>query len=166
MSVKPIKRILNDAPEFRALTLETRRLAKLEELLKTALPQGIAAQTTVTGVSSGTLRLSANNGPAAAKLRQLSPRLLDKLRREERELNALKVSVQAPALHNPLPKKQIFIDNTGRDALLTLSRQIEPGSLRDAIIRLAGRCQPSDNKQESLEKIDADKDQRDQSPDK
>ena len=122
------------------------------------MPENIASQVAVAGLNAGNLSLTTNSGATAAKIRQLTPSLLKKLRLEERELNALKVIVQVPVHHNPLPKKQIFLDNTGRNALLTLSKRIESASLRTAVIRLASRFQPSDNKQESLEDKDPDED--------
>ncbi|HUU71581.1 MAG TPA: DciA family protein [Burkholderiales bacterium] len=158
MSAKPIKSILDNAPEVRALTLQTRRLLRLQQVLRAALPENIASQVAVASLISGNLSLTTNSGATAAKIRQLTPSLLKKLRLEDRELNALKVLVQVPIHHNPLPKKQIFLDNTGRNALLTLSKRIESASLRTAIVKLASRFQPSDNKQESLEEIDPDED--------
>ena len=163
MSAKPIKSILDKAPEIRALTLQTRRLMSLQQTLRATLPPNVASQVVVASFTSGTLSVSTTSGAAAAKLRQLTPRLLRKLRLEERELNALRVLVQVPNQHNPLPKKQIFLDNTGREALLTLSSQIASAPLRDALIKLAGRTRPSDNKQKSLEDIEADEDQCDNS---
>jgi hypothetical protein len=158
MSAKPIKSILDNAPEVRALTLQTRRLLRFQQALRAALPPNVASQVAVAGFTSGTLSVTTTSGAAAAKLRQLTPRLLRKLRLEERELNALRVLVQVPNHHNPLPQKQIFLDNTGREALLTLSSHIESAPLRDALIKLANRARPSDNKQKSLEEIDTDED--------
>lgn len=138
--------------------MQTRRLLRLQQVLRASLPENIASQVAVAGLNAGNLSLTTNSGATAAKIRQLTPSLLKKLRLEERELNALKVIVQVPVHHNPLPKKQIFLDNTGRNALLTLSKRIESASLRTAVIRLASRFQPSDNKQESLEDKDPDED--------
>lgn len=159
MSAKPIKNILESAPEIRGLTIQTRRLLQLQTALRSALPAGVAPQVHVAGLASGTLSVTAGSGAAAAKLRQITPRLIKILRRQERELSALRVLVQVSVHHNPLPKKQISLNNTAREALLTLSERLESEPLRSAIIALAKRGKPLDNKQETLEKIDADKDQ-------
>jgi hypothetical protein len=165
MSAKPIKHILESAPEVRGLTIQTRRLLQLQKSLRAALPAGVAPQVSVTGLASGTLSVSAANGAAAAKLRQLAPRLLDAMRHDEAELNALRVLVQVPIHHNPLPKKQIFLGHTAREALLTLSARLESEHLRSAIIQLANRGTPLDYKQETLEEVDSDEDQREDKSD-
>ncbi len=165
MSAKPIKNILETAPEVRALTTQTRRLLQLQEALRTMLPAGIASQVSVAGLDTGTLSISASSGAAAAKLRQLTPRLLKGLRLAEPELTAIRVLVQVPAHHNPLPKKQIFLGHTARQALLTLSGRLESESLRSAVIQLANRSKALEDKQETLEKVDSDEDQCESEPD-
>ena len=156
MSAKPIKNILESAPEVRALTAQTRRLLELQKALRAALPAGIASQVSVAGLASGTLNVAATSGAAAAKLRQLTPRLIKNLRHDEPE-----VTPQP----NPLPKKQIFLGHTARQALLTLSLRLESERLRSAIIQLANRGTALNDKQETLEKIDSDENQCDDKPD-
>ena len=165
MSAKPIKNILESAPEVRDLTTQTRRLLRLQKALRAALPAGVASQVSVAGLNSGTLSVTASSGAAAAKLRQLAPRLIKNLRLDERELNALRVLVQVPPQPNPLPKKQIFLGHTARQALLTLSLSLESERLRSAIIQLANRGTALNDKQETLEKIDSDENQCDDKPD-
>ena len=125
------------------------------------LPVGIASQVSVGSFTSGTLTLTSASGAAAAKLRQLKPRLLKQLRRDERELNSIKIVVQVGTNANPLPTKQIFLDPTARNALLTLSSRLESPSLRSAVIQLARRNAPSNSKQETLEQMDSYKNQSD-----
>ena len=125
------------------------------------LPVGIASQVSVGSFTSGTLTLTSASGAAAAKLRQLKPRLLKQLRRDERELNSIKIVVQVDTNSNPLPTKQIFLDPTARNALLTLSSRLESPSLRSAVIQLARRNAPLNSKQETLEEIDSYKNQSD-----
>ena len=125
------------------------------------LPVGIASQVSVGSFTSGTLTLTSASGAAAAKLRQLKPRLLKQLRRDERELNSIKIVVQVGTNSNPLPTKQIFLSPTARDALLTLSSRLESPSLRSAVIQLARRNAPLNSKQETLEQIDSYKNQSD-----
>jgi hypothetical protein len=161
VSAKAIKLILDNAPELRTLTEQSRRLLRLQRLVKSNLPQGVASQVMVGSLTSGTLTITAASGAAAAKLRQLQHRLLEQLQRDERELNSLRIVVQVSPAHNPLPKQQLFLDHTARNALLTLSSQLESPSLRAAVLRLATRVAPSDNKQETLDEIDSYKNQKD-----
>ena len=161
MSAKEIKTILDNAPELRMLTKHTRQLLYLQRLIREALPAGIASRTVVANLESGTLTIAIDNGATAAKIRQLVPRLLDKLRLQEPELNAIKVQVQVTVDHKSLHKKRIFLDHSARNALLTLSAHLETSPLQAAVRRLADRATPLDNKQETLDKINTYKNQND-----
>lgn len=125
------------------------------------LPASMASQVSAGCFNSGTLTLISTSGAAAAKLRQIKPRLLQQLRRDERELNSIKIVVQVCTNPNPLPKKQIFLGPTARKALLTLSSRLESPSLRSAVLALARRNADLNCKQETLEDEDPYKNQND-----
>jgi hypothetical protein len=161
VSAKAIKAILDSAPELRSLTEQSKRLLHIQQLVRAMLPVGIASQVSVGSFTSGTLTLTSASGAAAAKLRQLKPRLLKQLRRDERELNSIKIVVQVGTNANPLPTKHIFLGPTARNALLTLSSRLESPSLRSAVVQLARRNAPLNYKQETLEEMDSYKNQSD-----
>ena len=161
MSAKAIKLILDSAPELRQFTEQSRRLLHIQHLVSKMLPAGIAPQVAIGSFESGTLTISTSNGAAAAKLRQLKPRLLKQLRVVERELNSIKIVVQVFAHDNPLPRKKIFMGHTARNALLTLATRLESPALRSAVIQLANRNAPLNCKQETLEEVDSHENQCD-----
>jgi hypothetical protein len=165
MSAKEIKTILDNAPELRALTKRSRQLLYLQRLIRESLPNGIASRADVANLECGKLTIATDNGAAAAKIRQLVPRLLNKLRPFEPELNAIKVVVQVRLDHKSLHKKQIFLDHKARNALLTLSARLETSPLQSAIRRLADRATPSNYKQETLDKVNSHKNQYDNDSD-
>lgn len=165
MSAKKIKTILDNAPELRMLTQHTRQLLYLQRLIREALPAGLASRTVVANLESGTLTIAIDNGAAAAKIRQLVPRLLNKLRPQEPELNAIRVKVQVTVDHKSLHKKRIFLDHNARNALLTLSTHLETSPLRSAVQRLVDRATPLDYKQETLDKVNSYKNQHDNDSD-
>ncbi len=165
MSAKEIKTILENAPELRMLTKRSQQLLHLQRHLREALPAAIASRTVVANLASGTLTIAIENGAAAAKIRQLVPRLLNKLRPQEPELNAIKVLVQIRADHKPLHKKQIFLDHKARNALLTLSSRLGTSPLRSAVLQLANRAMPSNYKQETLKKVNSYENQHDNDSD-
>lgn len=161
MPAKLIRTVLEDAAEVRSLTTQSRRLLRLQRLLRMSLPAGIANQFSVCTFSAGKLTVTTNSGAAAAKFRQILPRLLKELRREEPELNAFKVMVQVSPSNNPLPGKQIFLSHTAQSALLTLAAKFTESPLRSAIVRLAKRAESSKNKQETLKEENSYKNQSD-----
>lgn len=165
MSAKEIRSILDNAPELRTLTKHTRQLLDLQRLVREALPASLASRTFVAHLESGTLTIATDNGAAAAKIRQLVPRLLNKLRPQEPEVNAIRVQVQVTVVHKSLHKKRIFLDHNARDALLTLSARLETSPLKSALRRLADRATPSNYKQETLNKVNSYKYQHDNDSD-
>jgi hypothetical protein len=165
MSAKAIKIILEDAPEVRALTEQSRRLLHLQRRLQANLPASVAPHVGVGGLNAGTLTITTASGATAAKLRQLTPRLLARLQSEDREVNALKVLVQVTVAQKQLPRKKVFLSESARDALLTLSSRLESEPLRTAVARLASRSTPSGYKQESLQEINSYENQSDKDAD-
>ena len=155
MSTKEIKAILDDAPELRVLTKRSREFIHLQQRLRAVLPSGVASNTFVSGLSEGVLTIAINNGAAAAKVRQLVPRIIDKLRSQEPELNAIKVLVQVTAEHKPLHKKRIFLDHMAKNALLKLSTNLDASPLRSAVLQLADRAAPLDHEQETLNNVNS-----------
>lgn len=121
----------------------------------------MASQVSAGCIDEEALTLVSTSGAAAAKLRQIKPRLLQLLRRDERELNSIKIVVQVCTNPNPLPKKRIFLGPTARKALLTLSSRLESPSLRSAVMALARRNADLNCKQETLVDEDPYKNQND-----
>ena len=78
MSAKLIKSILDEAPELRTLTKRSRQLLHLQQYLKEALPTNIASRSAISSLSDGALTIATDNGAAAAKIRQMAPRLLSR----------------------------------------------------------------------------------------
>jgi hypothetical protein len=165
MAAKHVKTILDNTAELRNLTDQSRRLQRLQHRLRASLPADIATLVSVGELASGRLTIHTPSGAAAAKIRQLTPRLLKALRRGEPELNAFKIMVQVSRHHNPLPKKQIFLGHTAGRELLTLADRLADSPLRLALRQLASRAVSSDNKQETLEEINAYKNQYDNQAD-
>ena len=143
MSAKLIKSILDEAPELRTLTKRSRQLLHLQQYLKEALPTNIASRSAISSLSDGALTIATDNGAAAAKIRQMAPRLLSRLHRQEPEVTAIKIRVQIMSGDKPLRKKQIFLDPKARSELLTLSSHLDESPLRSAILRLAERVKPT-----------------------
>ncbi|UCD67301.1 MAG: DUF721 domain-containing protein [Betaproteobacteria bacterium] len=166
MSIKAIKAILDSAPELKSLTEQSRYLLHIQQLVRKMLPTGIASQVSVGYFNSGTLTLTSSSGAAAAKLRQLKPRLLEQLRRTEPEVNSIKIIVQVGTNPNPLPTKRIFLGPEARDALLALSVRLDSPTLRSAVVQLASRGATLNSKQETLEDIDSYKNQSDDDADR
>ncbi|MGH8676826.1 MAG: DciA family protein [Burkholderiales bacterium] len=139
MPSRSVRQLLESLPELKALTRGARRLLLLQQSLEAKLPSGLCGQVGVAGLSSGTLVILAANGTVGAKLRQLAPRLLTHLRRQDPEINAIRIRAQVRAGDNSLRQKQISLSPQAFQALSGLARQLHPSPLQQAIKRLANR---------------------------
>ena len=141
MTARKIGEVLAGSGQLKTLSNEARRLAELERLIFEAAPRALSEATRVRHLRAGTLVLSADNAAVAAKLRQLTPRLLVCVRKREPEVNGIRVEVQ-PAAH---PKG--YMQRPGRSALTatavanfrSLAEGLRESPLKDAVNRLVRR---------------------------
>jgi len=94
MAVQKLGALLGTKGEFKALVQKTRRLAELHERYAGLAPPELARSSRVAGFRSGTLVLWADNAAVAAKLKQLTPRLMTALNQLANEITSIRVQVQ------------------------------------------------------------------------
>jgi len=131
--------LLNSLPELQALNRELKQLAVLQSALAEILPDDLSTSIRVSVMKAGSVTLSANNSATAAKLKQLTPRILDALRKHVHEINGIRVEVQLRTGDNPLPEKQISMSSGASEAIESLSKQLDTSPLKVALDRLSRR---------------------------
>ncbi len=136
MTDKRVGLLLDSLPELQALRGELRQLADLQSTLADALPENLAACTNVALVKAGELVLVSDNAAAAAKLRQMAPRILIVLQNRGFKINGIRLKVQVSVRDNPLPQKQISLGSQARSAIESLSERLSPSPLQAALKRL------------------------------
>jgi hypothetical protein len=118
--------LLSENDTLQPLVARLRRVSSLQQIyfeaLADALPElvGFAQASRVSAIVGTTIVISAANGPVAAKLKQVVPRLLLKFQMQEQKLTSIRVEVQpdwvvtttaaAPAkspARNPIPDEQL-----------------------------------------------------------
>ncbi len=139
MSEKRVGLLIDTLPELQTLNQKTRQLMALQSVLVDVLPGDLATSVSVALVKAGELTLSAENGAVAAKLRQMAPRILIKLRQLGHEITGIRLQVQVRMRDNPLPQKQISLSPRARDAINLLSERIETSPLKTALKRFGRR---------------------------
>lgn len=97
MPAHKIGNLLLQSSELRALSRRAQHLAALQRAVLEAIPRPLASLTQVKSLRSGTLLLAVDNAAAAAKLRQLAPRLLEHLQKSEVEVTGIRIEVQVAA---------------------------------------------------------------------
>ena len=141
MPVQKIGDVIARSGGLEALARHARRLSDLQQLLLEATPSALAAATRVTELKAGTLVVLADNPAVAAKLRQLAPRLLKHVQKQQPEITGIRVGVQVKThkinveheiTKRPLPP-EVIKDLAG------LAEALPPSSLKSALARLLAR---------------------------
>jgi hypothetical protein len=134
--------LIDRLPQLQSLNRQVRRLLALQDILTEVLPDSLASSTTVALSAAEELVLFADNGAAAAKLKQLAPRILVFFRQQGHEVTAIRVQVQVRIRHNPLLQKQISLSPAARQAISELSATLDASPLKSALERLGRRKTP------------------------
>jgi hypothetical protein len=137
MSAKRVGLLIDTLPELQALNREIRQLMVLQSVLAEALPENLAASATVASMNAGELILFADNGAVAAKLRQITPRILTSLRQRGCEITGIRLKVQVSIRDNPLPRKQISLSVEARNVIDSLTDRLPSSPLKLALNRLS-----------------------------
>jgi hypothetical protein len=106
MAVRKLGTLLGTTGEFRALVQKTQRLAEWHKRYADCAPPALARSSRVAGFRSGTLVLWADNAAVAAKLKQLTPRLMTALNKQANEITSIRVQVQPVRVTPPAEKKR------------------------------------------------------------
>ena len=142
MNSERIGLLIDRLPELQGINRQVRRLLALQDMLIEVLPDSLATSTSVALSAADELVLFADNGAAAAKLKQLAPRILIFFRQQGHEVTAIRVKVQVRIRHNPLPQKQISLSPTARQAISELSATLKASPLKTALERLGRQKAP------------------------
>jgi len=139
--VQKIGDVIARSGGLEALALHARRLSDLQQLLLEATPSELAAAIRVTDLKAGTLVVLADNPAVAAKLRQLAPRLLKHVQKQQAEITGIRVGVQVKThkikdehevTKHPLPPEAI--KNLGG-----LAEALPASPLKSALARMLAR---------------------------
>jgi hypothetical protein len=139
--VQKIGDVIARSGDLKALARHSRHLSDLQQLLLEAAPPVLAAASRVVDLKAGILIVLADNPAVAAKLRQLAPRLLKHVQKQQPEITGIRVGVQVKThkikaeddvTRRPLPPEAI------KD-LGALATALPPSPLKSALARLLAR---------------------------
>ena len=140
MSARRIERIVTDDPALAVLWDRTRPLRELQKLYATLVPPYLRAASRVGSVAREELKLFADSGAVATRLRLLAPDLLREFRAKGCEFSSIRVAVQV-RIPAPAAGKQARapLDARSREALMRTAATMADSPLKDALTRLATR---------------------------
>lgn len=118
------------------------RLLALQRLYANCVPESLARLSEVANLKDGELLVRADNGAAAAKLKQLAPTILDKIKTNNQDVTKLTVTVRPAG--QPFPgagaqAKRARVPADGVHHFEALSGSLQDSPLKSALQRLAAR---------------------------
>lgn len=141
MPTNKIGQFLTASAELKALSDKAQRLLQLQNTFFDSAPPLLAQACRVKNFREGVLFIVAENTAVAAKLRQLTPRLLSNIRKQEPQITGIQVAVQVTGSQNevdrPPQKNEISVDSI--DKLRNLSERIPASPLKSALTNLVRR---------------------------
>lgn len=130
---------LNATHDLRALADEARRISQLQQVFVKSAPRALTQACCVKQLRAGTLFLLAENAAVAAKVRQLTPRLLNSCQKLGLEVTSIQVEVQvtggAPAPISKREPRRLSVETI--DNLESLAAGLEESPLKRALTKLA-----------------------------
>lgn len=141
MSARKLSALIGNSTDFSALKQATQRVLALQRLYSACAPPELVQHSRVIKADGNLLVLAADNGAVAAKLRQITPRLLKNLQKQAAEVTVLQVRVQVV---NQEPNAQLIIKKSPLpidliDNFENLSSQVRDPGLKAALARFASR---------------------------
>lgn len=137
----PLDHFLGTAGDLQALSAHAARLSRLDRLLQAELPDHLVGSCRVANLRDGQLIVHVEGGAAAAKLRQLTPRLVQGLQRQAAPVSSLRLRVKppdAPAYPPSVPTRALSAQ--ARTQIDGLAAGLPPDSpVAAALRRLAAR---------------------------
>lgn len=141
MRARTLDDYLNSDEAMARLAAHAGHLQKLQQLFEKAVPAMLARSCRVANFKLGVVIIHAENGAAAAKLRQIAPSLSEDFRSRGEQVTEIRIKVQPldiAAQQKPAPRAAILGD-AGRASIGRLSAALPEGPLRAALDALIAR---------------------------
>lgn len=140
MAALKIRSLLTSG-ELAALCGRVRHLTELQQVFLDAAPPPLAQASRVSNCRAGKLFVLADNAAVAAKLRQIAPRLLVKMRKRVPEITGIQIDVQVslPRTRAPgAPHKSTLAPET-IEKIRVLTEAVPPSPLKSALAAMVRR---------------------------
>jgi len=141
MPTNKIGKFLTASAELKALSDKAQKLLQLQNTFFDSAPPSLAQASRVKNFRAGMLFIVVENAAVAAKLRQLTPRIISNIRKFEPQVTGIQVTVQVTRSQSeaslPSRKNKISLDSI--DKLRNLSEKIANSPLKSALTNLVRR---------------------------
>ena len=138
MHSKNLRSYLDSAVGIAGLLPQAERLIELRRIYSKLVPQQLLRSSSIVNYKQQKVVIFAENNAIAAKLRLLSPRLVNDFSKCGVEVTGIRLEVQPrqTPLKASLPK-QARLSRAGTDSLEALARQLPDSTLKQALVDMA-----------------------------
>lgn len=140
MHSKNLRAYLDSTAGIAALLPQAERLIELRHIYSDLVPQQLLRSSSIVNYKRQTVVIFAENNAIAAKLKLLSPRLVNDFSKRGVEVTGIRLEVQPrQEPQNAHPPKHARLSQTGSDRLEALARRLPDSRLKKAVAEMAGR---------------------------
>jgi len=156
MPARRISDILGETSELSTLAAVSHHITQIQRVYQEAVPPELAKSSRIGWAREGILSVLADNSVMAAKLRQLSTRVLNRLRQSGFEFKSVRIEVQVDRA-TPAPRQNSAKQLSPRalSAIDEALQDIPESPLKEALERLARRHGAS---KQALKRVQQDQD--------
>ncbi|HUX24436.1 MAG TPA: DciA family protein [Burkholderiales bacterium] len=140
MHSKNLRAYLGSAAGIAGLLPQAERLIELRRIYSKLLPQQLLRASSIVNYRQQTVVIFAENSSVAAKLRLLSPRLVNDFSKFGTEVTGIRVEVQPKQgpVREMVPKRA-QLSPAGAERLEALAKQLPDSKLKQALAAMAAR---------------------------
>lgn len=140
MHSKNLRAYLDSSAGIAALLPQAERLIELRRIYSELVPQQLLRSSSIVNYKRQTVVIFAENNAIAAKLKLLSPRLVNDFSKRGVEVTGIRLEVQPRQKPmNALTPKRAELSAAGAESLEALARRLPDSRLRQAITELVER---------------------------
>ena len=140
MHSKNIRAYLDSATGIAALLPQAERLIELRRIYSELVPQQLLRSSSIVNYKAQIVVIFAENNAVAAKLKLLSPRLVNDFSRRGVQVTGIRVEVQPrQEAQKAPPPKHALLSAAGADSLGALAKSLPDSKLKQAVTELAAR---------------------------
>jgi hypothetical protein len=152
--------VLRSLRELEATLVRVKRLAALQRIYAETVPQDLAERSGVVLERASAVVVAAETSAIAHKLKQLAPRIVEKIVKFAPELTSIQVEVQVTLRSDIHPRARPAIGPRGLTSLRELRDALPESPLREALARMVRRGVVLDGEDQPLKDQKGENDQR------
>ena len=140
MHSKNLRAYLDSTAGIAALLPQAERLIELRRIYSELVPQQLLRSSSIVNYKRQTVVIFAENNAIAAKLKLLSPRLINDFFKRGVEVTGIRLEVQPRGIPEKEPaQKRAKLGAAGAESLEALAKRLPDSKLKQTIAAMAGR---------------------------